>query len=207
MKKAHSWILLGAENTCLFCIASFIVFDVSCKSEGHSLIRIPLRSRVSLCLIKSPDDTVEDTLHSRSQNLWDELYSSGSSFSAGLCSMTVKWQCSGLQHYEDWSPAMKAHCCATQQVGCAPMKFECKAVGRCRWPDQTVSFWICRQRKSWLCRSWSYFATMFVSISILGANSRWICGASKPSSDLWGDRRLGAHVERQAEIVLLCYRG
>ena len=33
---------------------------------------------------------------------------------------------SGLQHYEDWSPAMKAHCCATQQVGCAPMKFECK---------------------------------------------------------------------------------
>lgn len=32
----------------------------------------------------------------------------------------------GLHHYNDWSPEMKAHCCATQQVGCQPMEFHCK---------------------------------------------------------------------------------
>lgn len=32
----------------------------------------------------------------------------------------------GLDHYDDWSPEMKVHCCATQQVGCRPMEFHCK---------------------------------------------------------------------------------
>lgn len=36
------------------------------------------------------------------------------------------WGRSGLDHYDDWSPEMKVHCCATQQVGCRPMEFHCK---------------------------------------------------------------------------------